>query len=155
VLQSAQALTARFEEFSLGPMPLARIPQIIEGPARVSGLHVEPEMVQQAVRDAETEDALPLLAFALRELYDHSGRDKQLSLTEYKAMGDPAAGLTPLENAVRKAADGVLATMRPDEAEMAALREAFVPAMVRVNDAGEYVRRPARCRSGRSACLSG
>jgi hypothetical protein len=27
---------------------------------------------------------------------------------------------------------------------MTALREAFVPAMVRVNDAGEYVRRPAR-----------
>ena len=36
-LQSAAALTARFEEFSLGPMPLARIPQIIEGPARVAG----------------------------------------------------------------------------------------------------------------------
>jgi hypothetical protein len=30
-LQSAAALTARFEEFSLGPMPLARIPQIIRG----------------------------------------------------------------------------------------------------------------------------
>ncbi len=34
-LQSAAALTARFEEFSLGPMPLTRIPQIIQGPAVV------------------------------------------------------------------------------------------------------------------------
>jgi hypothetical protein len=39
-LQSAKSLTARFEEFSLGPMPLARIPQIIEGPARVAGVPV-------------------------------------------------------------------------------------------------------------------
>jgi hypothetical protein len=60
-LQSATSLTARFEEFSLGPMPLSRIPQVIEGPARRTGLRVEDEFVQQAAHDAETEDALPLL----------------------------------------------------------------------------------------------
>ena len=102
-LQSVAALTARFEEFSLSPLPLARIPQIIQGPARVAGLHVDDELVQQAGRDAETEDALPLLAFALRELHDRAGQDNRLSLAEYQAMGDPQAGLTPLENAVRKA----------------------------------------------------
>jgi hypothetical protein len=142
-LQSAAALTARFEEFSLGPLPLARIPQIIQGPARVAGLHVDDELVQQAARDAETEDALPLLAFALRELHDRAGQDNRLSLAEYQAMGDPQAGLTPLENAVRKAADAVV-TAVGDPADMVALREAFVPAMVRVNDEGEYVRRPVR-----------
>jgi TIR domain len=63
-LQSATALTARFEEFSLGPMPLTRVPLIIEGPARIAGLGVEDAFVQQAAGDAETEDALPLLAFA-------------------------------------------------------------------------------------------
>src|SRR5208283_89829 len=52
--------------------------------------------------------------------------------------------LTPLENAVRKAADAVLAEAKPAEDELAALREAFVPAMVRINDQGEYVRQPAR-----------
>jgi hypothetical protein len=36
-LQSVEPLKARFEEFSFGPMPLARIAQIIEGPARVAG----------------------------------------------------------------------------------------------------------------------
>lgn len=143
-LQSATHLTARFEEFSLAPMPLARIPQIIQGPARVAGLKVEDAFVQQAARDAETEDALPLLAFALRELLDRSGGDNYLSLDEYKALGDEKAGLTPLENAVRKAADDVLAEAKPTEDELSALREAFVPAMVRVNDQGDYVRRPAR-----------
>ena len=142
-LQSAAALTARFEEFSLGPMPLTRIPQIIQGPAKVAGVGVEEAFVQQAARDAATEDALPLLAFALRELWDRSP-NKLLSLDGYKALGDEKAGLTPLENAVRKAADAVLAEAKPADDELMALREAFVPAMVRVNDQGEYVRRPAR-----------
>ena len=142
-LQSAAALTARFEEFSLGPMPLARVPQIIQGPAKVAGVNVEEAFVQQAARDAATEDALPLLAFALRELWDRSP-NKSLSLEGYKALGDEKAGLTPLENAVREAADAVLAEAKPADDELMALREAFVPAMVRVNDQGEYVRRPAR-----------
>jgi WD40 repeat protein len=141
-LQSAAALTARFEEFSLGPMPLARVPQIIEGPARVAGLKVDDALVQQAASDAETEDALPLLAFALRQLWDQP--DRTFSLHAYKALGDEPAGLTPLENAVRKAADAVLADIKPTNEERTALREAFVPALVRVNEQGEYVRRPAR-----------
>ena len=45
---------------------------------------------------------------------------------------------------MRKAADEVLAEAKPADDELTALREAFVPAMVRVNDQGEYVRRPAR-----------
>jgi WD40 repeat protein len=142
-LQSAASLTARFEEFSLGPMPLARIPQIIDGPARRTGLRVEDEFVQQAAHDAETQDALPLLAFTLRQLFDRS-KDGSLTLQAYKALGDEAAGLTPLENAVRKAADTVLDEANATNEEKTALREAFVPAMVRVNEQGEYVRRPAR-----------
>ena len=142
-LQSATALTARFEEFSLGPMPLTRVPQIIEGPARVAGLGVEDAFVQQAAGDAETEDALPLLAFALRELLNWPS-NRPLTLERYKALGDEKAGLTPLENAVRQAAEDVLADAKPTKDETDALRDAFVPAMVRVNDQGEYVRRPAR-----------
>jgi len=144
LLQSAEHLTARFEEFSIAPMPLARIAQIIEGPARVAGLGIDEVFVHRAVQDAKTEDALPLLAFALRELYDHAADDNYLSLAEYNALGDAKEELSPLENAVRKAADNVLAEAGPANEELTALREAFVPAMVRVNEQGEYVRRPAR-----------
>ena len=142
-LQAAERLAARFEEFSLPPLPLARVPQIIEGPARVAGLRIEEGLVLQASKDAETEDALPLLAFALRELYDRYAGDGQLSLADYHALGDPKDGLTPLENAVRKTADEVLADIEPTEDQLTALRDAFVPAMVQVNDRGEYARRPA------------
>jgi WD40 repeat protein len=79
----------------------------------------------------------------LRQLFDRS-KDGSLTLQAYKALGDEAAGLTPLENAVRKAADTVLDEANATNEEKTALREAFVPAMVRVNEQGEYVRRPAR-----------
>jgi hypothetical protein len=125
-LQSSASLMASFEEFSLGAIPLARIPQIIEGPARVAELRFEESFVQHATRDAETEDALPLLAFVLRELWDRSP-NKFLTLEGYKALGDKDAVLTPL----------VLAEAKPTDDELAALRQAFVPAMVRIN--GSYL----------------
>jgi WD40 repeat protein len=143
-LQQSPALTAPFEEFSLKPMPLARVREIIEGPARAAGLTVDDALISAAMSDAATGDALPLLAFALRELYDRFGRKKHLTLEAYRALGDEAGQLSPLENAVRRKADEVLAAARPSAEDLRALKEAFVPAMVRVNAEGEYARRPAR-----------
>jgi WD40 repeat protein len=143
-LQQAPGLTAPFEEFSLKPMPLARVREIIEGPARVAGLTVDEALTTAAMKDAATDDALPLLAFALRELYDRFGSKKHLTLEAYRSLGDDAGGLSPLENAVRRKADEVLAAAKPSAENLQALREAFVPAMVRVNAEGEYARRPAR-----------
>jgi WD40 repeat protein len=143
-LQQAPALTAPFEEFSLKPMPLARVRDIIEGPARVAGLTVDDALVTAAMNDAATDDALPLLAFALRELHDRFGQKRHLTLEAYRTLGDDTGQLSPLENAVRRKADEVLAAANPSAGDLQALREAFVPAMVRVNAEGEYARRPAR-----------
>jgi WD40 repeat protein len=143
-LQEAPGLTAPFEGFSLKPMPLARVRDIIEGPARVAGLTVDDALVAAAMNDAATDDALPLLAFALRELYDRFGQKKHLTLEAYRALGDDTGQLSPLENAVRRKADEVLAVAKSSPGDLQALRQAFVPAMVRVNSEGEYARRPAR-----------
>ena len=142
-LQQAPALTAAFEEVSLMPMPLARVRDVIEGPARIAGLTVDDTLVAAAMNDAATDDALPLLAFALRELYDRFGQKKHLTMEAYAALGDAGAQLSPLENAVRRKADEVLSAAKPSDEDLQALKEAFVPAMVRVNAEGEYVRRPA------------
>ncbi|MFM7362384.1 MAG: TIR domain-containing protein, partial [Cyanobacteriota bacterium] len=144
-LQAAErhGLTARFEDVSLTPMAMAQIPNIIKRPADVVGLVVEEAFVQQAATDAETEDALPLLAFALRELYDRFGGGRHLSLAYYQALGDAKAELSPLEHAVRRRADEVFTRTHPSNEQIKALRVAFVPAMVRFEQ-GNYVRRPAR-----------
>ena len=144
LLQKAAEGIVRFEEFSLAPMPFARVRQIIEGPARVAGLQVEDGLIASATADAGTDDALPLLAFTLRELYDRHGANRQLLLAHYRELGDPAAGLNPLENSVRKRADEVIAAINPTPEELEALRDAFVGPLVRVNEKGEYVRHPAR-----------
>ena len=101
-LQVAAEDVIRFEEFSLGPMPLNRIRQIIEGPAKVAGLKVEEGLIAAASSDAGTEDALPLLAFTLRELYDRyvddrdgGGGARQLSLVHYAALGDSSGRPQP------------------------------------------------------------
>ena len=142
-LQALPELVNNLDTVPLGPLSLDRYREIIEGPARVAGLKVEPAFVERAIHDTATEDALPLLAFALRRLHEQFGIDGVLSLSNYKALGDPAAGHSPLENAVKQAADGVLRTLRPDEVSLKALREAFVPAMVRVSEQGSYARRAA------------
>ncbi len=142
-LQALPELVKSLDTLPLGPLSLERYREIIEGPARVAGLKVEPAFVERAIHDTATEDALPLLAFALRQLHDRYGADGVLSLSDYQAWGDRAAGLSPLENAVKQAADDVLQAQPPDEASLKALRDAFVPAMVRVSEQGSYARRAA------------
>jgi len=88
----------------------------------------------------------------LRELYDRHAAprdgqgpsERRLLLAHYQELGDPAAGLNPLENSVRKRADEVIAEINPTPEELDALRAAFVGPLVRVNDEGEYVRHPGR-----------
>ncbi len=142
-LQKVEGLSTPFEEISLKPMPLDRVGEIIRGPARVAGVQVEEELVTTVMRDAATPDALPLLAFTLRELYDRVGQGGRLTLDGYNALADAAAKLSPLENAVRRAADEAIAAAAPAPEQLDALRQAFVASLVGVNEQGDYVRRPA------------
>jgi hypothetical protein len=130
-LQLAPGLTAAIDNFLLKPLPPDRVRDIIEGPARVAGIEVDNAMMAAAIKDAGTDDALPLLAFVLRELYDRCAGRNRLTYEAYRSIGDEQAQLSPLENAVRRKADEVLAEAKPSSEELQALKEAFVPAMVR------------------------
>src|SRR5262249_8663928 len=67
-VQCMPTFEGRFEVFPIATVPREHIRQIIEGPARVVGLRIEEDLIAAAMRDAATDDALPLLAFALRRL---------------------------------------------------------------------------------------
>ena len=111
------------------------------------GLTIDEAVVQAAIRDAGSVYALPLLAFALREIYeaDKAKDDKgHWTLEDYEVLGDPAAKLNPIENAVRKAAERVMAQAELRGADRGLVRRVFVPRLVRVNDEGRYVRQSAR-----------
>jgi tetratricopeptide (TPR) repeat protein len=139
-LQTADKLSVRFEEFSLKPMPIERLGMIVEGPAEIVGLAIGEGLVSALMRDAKTHDALPLVAFVLRRLYDRRSHDV-LTQAQYESMRDGL--LSPLEVAVRDAAKEAMARVGPTQDDLNALRESFVPDLVRVNDEGAFVRRSA------------
>lgn len=84
--------------------------------------------------------AMLLLAQTLRLLHDRGAHDKRLTRAAYLSLGDPASGLNPVQNSVRRAADEAVTGLRPSADEIAALRDAFVPHLVRLRlDAGRRV----------------
>ena len=136
-VQSQAALRgASLAQLLVNPMSLASIGEIIEGPAAVANLELEPGLVQAMVQDTEAEGALPLLAFTLRELWEHRVRDR-LTLDVYR---DQLGGLS---GSVAQAAESVLAGAQGmSSLEETQLRQAFL-SLVRVNDEGRFTRRPA------------
>jgi WD40 repeat protein len=126
----------RYQAVPVDPMPLRNFPQIIEGPARLGGLELEDGLVEAMVRDTGTRDALPLLAFTLRRLYERHGQDARLQIRQYEALGG-------LEGSIREEANRLLEAAQPSPEQLEALHAAFVPAMVRINAEGGYARRRA------------
>jgi tetratricopeptide (TPR) repeat protein len=140
-LLETSALAPLMETTPLLPMPLDRVPQLVKGPAAVASLLVEQGLAERIMRDVENSEALPLLAYMLHLLHERSA-DKRLTHSTYSALGDGA--LNPVQNAVRLGADEAIARLRPTEQEMAALRDAFIPHLVRLRlDDKRHVRQPA------------
>ena len=125
-----------YEPIDLPQLPLEAFTEVIEGPARLAGLELEPGLAGAVVADAGTDDALPLLAFAMRELWEARGADGLLTIDQYRN------GLGGLQGSVAKAADGIYPHRFRSPDEERDLRNAFL-AMVRVVG-GDYVRKPAR-----------
>ena len=50
----------------------------------MAGIELEPGLVQAMVQDTKVDDALPLLAFTLRELWAHHSDNGRLEITTYR-----------------------------------------------------------------------
>jgi WD40 repeat protein len=121
------------------PIPVERYADLIEGPANRDGIVLEGGLVQKLLRDAGQHDSLPLLAFILRRIYDlrfEGPHAATLTIHDYEKLGS-------LAGAVQNAADRIINEPKPAEDEIAALREAFIPGLVRTNEEGSYSRRRA------------
>lgn len=123
-----------FEDLPLGPMPRERLDRVIVGPAERVGVELEDGLVRRLVADTGRTDALPLLAFTLRELWESREGD---TITEelYETR------LGSIEGAVARIAEGIGASLGSEEER--ALRSAFFR-MVRLDEEGRFVRCSAR-----------
>jgi WD40 repeat protein len=144
-LQRMPDFSASYDLFPLDPMPLERVGALIRGPARLVGLEVDEEMVSAVTKDAKTDDALPLIAFVLRRLYDTFGPRQIWTLALYESLGNRVDRLSPLENAIRTSAEEALMGASIEQSQ--AVKAAFIPALVRLSADGFFVRRPERLSS--------
>jgi WD40 repeat protein/energy-coupling factor transporter ATP-binding protein EcfA2 len=131
---SAPLLGARYQSLSVGPLSADDIMQVVEQPAAIAGLGLETGLAALLVADTEAADALPLLAFTLRELYEKYGERGTLSVSQYRD------GLGGLNGAVANVADDLLASERLDAGQLDLLRRGFLT-MVRLTDDERWARR--------------
>lgn len=126
----------RYRALTVDPMPLRSVPEVVRGPARLAGLELDDGLVEAIVGDIGEQDALPLLAFTLRRMYERAADGGRLTLADYEAVGR-------LEGSVQQEAERILAEAQPDADDIESLHAAFVPALVRINSDGGYARRRA------------
>ena len=126
-----------FADLPLGLLPVENFPQVIEGPADRAEIALEPGLVHSMIADARTDDALPLLAFTLREMYERCRDQQRLTLKVYR---DDLGGI---KGAVARVVERIKAEGAWTPEVGRALRRAFLK-LVRVNDEGQFTRQPCR-----------
>ena len=77
----------------LHPMDRDRLPDVIQRPAMQARITFAPGLVQKMASDVPSGDALPLLAYTLRELYDRIGQRREISDADYDAVGGVVGAL--------------------------------------------------------------
>jgi hypothetical protein len=92
VLASAHAGLFR-HLLPLGVLDRSRLFETIEGPAALAGVRFAPGLVHQMVDEVAGGDALPLLAYTLRELYLRAGRGGLITAEDYHAAGGVTGAL--------------------------------------------------------------
>ncbi len=131
--------------YDLRALPVFHFDDVVDEPAKRYGVEVAPELIDALVEDAPQRDALPLLAFALDRLWAQFAAAGKLTERDYRSMGG-IQGL--IEDAAERALLGLTADVpRPagigrKGADNLGART-FVPALVDVNEQGEYIRRVA------------
>ena len=118
---------------SLGPMPPEGLTRVIEGPAELAAVEIEPGLTPALLEEMDSADTLPLLAFSLSELYKRRDEGAMTVRTFRQELGG-------LKGSVAMAAEGVLAARRHDERDLEELRAAFL-SLARLDAEGRYSRR--------------
>ncbi|MGH3826357.1 MAG: TIR domain-containing protein, partial [Pseudonocardiaceae bacterium] len=122
------------EAYVLAPLDREALREVIERPAKVARLHIDEGLAAQLVRDTDSGEALPLLAFILRQLADGVPVGGTLALSRYRDL-----------RGVRGALTGHADTALADAVRVSGLTEREVLAgltrLVTVDETGRRARR--------------
>jgi formylglycine-generating enzyme required for sulfatase activity len=128
-------------------LPIWRFSSAIEEPASRYRVEIDPQLVQALMDDAPDRDALPLVAFAMRQLWMRFAAMGEIRREHYESLGK-LTGL--MEYAAERALRGMdpaddrphLGTKVASERERRAAH-IFVPALAQLNERGSAIRRVA------------
>jgi WD40 repeat protein/energy-coupling factor transporter ATP-binding protein EcfA2 len=87
VLNSPELADLPARTFALRPLSRAALPSVIEGPARLADIKVDPALVAELADEAGDGKALPLLAYVLAVLAEGVSRGGELSAARYNELG--------------------------------------------------------------------
>lgn len=164
--QLFEGAAKRYEEVPLDPMLRSHFSEVIEGPAAVFGLDLDPGLTERMVEDAAYADALPLLAYTLRRLYETYGADGKLELADYETLFPPvplhgsATKVRGVAAAIKISADEILnrtgyakngGPLPDDDPRMRDLRSAFYR-LAQVGEEGQFTRRTVRWSQMPGSC---
>jgi WD40 repeat protein len=92
------------DSYLLGPLGTDMLRLAIEEPARIAGLRLDRELTARLIGDTDTGQALPLLAFVLRQLADGLTRGGTLTIERYLSLGGVRGALAHHADAALAAA---------------------------------------------------
>jgi WD40 repeat protein len=90
--------------YALAPLATTMLRLVIEEPARIAGLRIDPELVTRLVADTGGGEALPMLAFTLQQLAEGLSRGDVLSANLYDSLGGVHAALARRADAANRTA---------------------------------------------------
>jgi WD40 repeat protein len=128
------------EPFLLGPLPRSRLPTVVAGPAEIAGIELAPGLVERIVEDTGGGDALPLMAFTMRRLYQRlqvdgdARRRERIEEADYVAVGGVDGALRQRATEVREELDraGLEAAIIPTLLKLVALEQEAAPTRRRI-----------------------
>jgi WD40 repeat protein len=133
ILMTAGGTNIVDQIYPVGPLKQDQLPEVIEGPAQRAGIDFEPGVVQRMVTETVGGDSLPLLAFALRQLYEDAEPGHPISMHDYESTGG-------VIGALRRQADNVLALLARTHERSDVI--GLLLNMVSIGESGAVVRRP-------------
>jgi formylglycine-generating enzyme required for sulfatase activity len=145
LFQQFEGAAARYRELTIDPMLRSRFGEVIKGPADYFGLELDAGLIERMVDETAYNDALPLLAFTLRKLYERCETRGQLTLEAYDQIGGVSGSIERVANRIleetgyTKDRKLLLEEAHP---RMRELRRAFY-GLARVSEDNEFTRRIA------------
>jgi hypothetical protein len=132
-----------FKSLSVGPMSRDGMRQIIEEPAKLGQIQLENGLSDLLLEDTRTSDALPLLAFTLRMMWDRYHDKRLLEISEYKKLGGLQGAIAQVAEDTFEASLEKVRDKASRDALARELRDAFLSMARPATEGSGWARQPA------------